>query len=45
MSNSCNPRVAQVTEELAKIARPGDLILTVGAGDIVKAGENLIKKA
>ena len=37
--------LAQVTEELAKIARPGDLILTVGAGDIVKAGENLIKKA
>ena len=37
--------LAEVTEELAKIARPGDLILTVGAGDIVKAGENLVKKA
>jgi len=34
--------LAEVTEELAKIARPGDLILTVGAGDIVKAGENLV---
>jgi len=34
--------LADVTEELAKIARPGDLILTVGAGDIVKAGENLV---
>ncbi len=37
--------LSEVTEELAKIARPGDLILTVGAGDIVKAGENLVKKA
>ena len=37
--------LAEVTEELARIARPGDLILTVGAGDIVKAGENLVKKA
>ena len=34
--------LAEVTEELAKLARPGDLILTVGAGDIVKAGENLV---
>ena len=34
--------LAEVTEELAKIAQPGDLILTVGAGDIVKAGENLV---
>ena len=36
--------LAEVTEELAKIARPGDLILTVGAGDIVKAGEKLVQK-
>ena len=34
--------LAEVTAQLAKIARPGDLILTVGAGDIVKAGENLV---
>ena len=34
--------LAEVTEALAKIARPGDLILTVGAGDIVKSGENLV---
>ena len=37
--------LAEVTEELAKLAKPGDLILTVGAGDIVKSGENLVKKA
>ena len=36
--------LAEVTEELAKIAQPGDLILTVGAGDIVKAGEKLVQK-
>ena len=34
----------EVTETLAKLARPGDLILTVGAGDIYRAGENLIKR-
>ena len=34
--------LAEVTETLAKLAQPGDLILTVGAGDIVKAGENLV---
>ena len=37
--------LAEVTDALAEIARPGDLILTVGAGDIVKAGENLVKRA
>ena len=26
-----------------QIARPGDLILTVGAGDIFRAGEKLLK--
>ncbi len=34
--------LAEVTETLAKLAQPGDLILTVGAGDIVKSGENLV---
>ena len=29
---------------LARIACPGDLILTVGAGDIFKAGEKLLKE-
>ncbi|MBP3411898.1 MAG: UDP-N-acetylmuramate--L-alanine ligase [Oscillospiraceae bacterium] len=33
----------QVTEHLKTIAQEGDLILTVGAGDIFKAGEALLK--
>ena len=32
----------ELTEHLREIAQPGDLILTVGAGDIYKAGEALI---
>ena len=38
------PTLAKVTETLRAIAQPGDLILTVGAGDIYKAGENLLKE-
>ena len=34
----------KVTDNLRRIANPGDLILTVGAGDIYRAGENLLKK-
>ena len=30
-------------EKLRALARPGDLILTVGAGDIYLAGEDLVK--
>ena len=33
----------QVTDYLRSIAGPGDVILTVGAGDIVRAGEALLK--
>lgn len=33
----------ELTEQLAKEARAGDIILTVGAGDIYKVGENLCK--
>ena len=33
----------EVTEWLRANARPGDLILTVGAGDIYRAGEALLK--
>jgi len=33
----------EVTAKLAELARPGDLILTVGAGDIYRAGEMLVK--
>ena len=34
----------QVTKELAKLAQPGDMLLTVGAGDIYRAGEMLLKR-
>lgn len=34
----------KVTAELAQLAQPGDLILTVGAGDIYRAGEKLLSK-
>ena len=37
------PTLADVTARLKEIARPGDLILTVGAGDIYLAGEDLVK--
>ena len=32
-----------VTETLRNLAQPGDIILTVGAGDIYRAGEALVK--
>ena len=32
----------QVTERLREIVQPGDIVLTVGAGDIYKAGEMLV---
>ena len=32
-----------VTEQFKKLAQPGDLLLTVGAGDIYRAGETLVK--
>jgi UDP-N-acetylmuramate--alanine ligase len=35
----------KVTNTLAELARPGDLILTVGAGDIYRAGEALLRMA
>lgn len=38
------PTLSRVTETLRALARPGDLILTVGAGDIYKAGEALLKE-
>ena len=34
----------QVTEYLRQIAREGDVILTVGAGDIYRAGDALLKE-
>ena len=35
----------KVTEQLSQLAQPGDLILTVGAGDIYRAGEKLLERA
>ncbi len=37
------PSLQDVTAFLRRTAQPGDLILTVGAGDIYKAGDNLLK--
>ena len=33
----------EVTEKLRQLAQPGDVILTVGAGDIYRAGEALLE--
>ena len=33
----------EITDRLQEIAAPGDLILTIGAGDIYKVGEALAK--
>lgn len=38
------PTFAELETALRRIAQPGDIILTVGAGDIYKIGENLAKK-
>jgi len=35
----------ETAQTLAELARPGDLILTVGAGDIYRAGEALVKRS
>ena len=34
----------EVTDALAQVAQPGDLILPVGAGDIFRAGEALVER-
>ena len=39
------PTLEAVTGVLRDLARPGDLILTVGAGDIYTVGEALVKEA
>lgn len=41
---STAPALDQVADTLAQIAQPEDLILTVGAGDIFRAGEKLLAK-
>ena len=37
------PTLTDVADELRRLAQPGDLILTVGAGDIYTVGEALVK--
>ena len=37
------PTLPEVTQRLRELAQPGDLILTVGAGDIYTVGEALVK--
>ena len=39
------PTLEDVTDRLAQLAQPGDLLLTVGAGDIHVAGERLLERA
>ncbi len=38
------PNKEDVPERIAEITRPGDIVLTMGAGDIWKAGEEILKK-
>ena len=38
------PALGDVTAFLRETAQPGDILLTVGAGDIYKAGEALLEK-
>ena len=37
------PTFPEVEEELKRKAQPGDIILTVGAGDVYKIGENIVE--
>ena len=39
----CCPEFSKLTDEIRAIAGEGDIILTVGAGDIYKVGEELLK--
>ncbi|MDE7242807.1 MAG: UDP-N-acetylmuramate--L-alanine ligase [Oscillospiraceae bacterium] len=39
------PTLEEAAETLMKTARPGDLILTVGAGDIYLVGEDMVRRA
>ena len=39
------PTFEEIVADLRKYAQPGDIILTIGAGDVYKIGEQLVKKA
>lgn len=41
--SSFYPSFGELEEALRKLASPGDIILTVGAGDVYKIGENMVK--
>ena len=41
----CIPEFDKLTEEIGSIAREGDIILTVGAGDIYEVGEALVLRS
>ena len=38
------PTLPDVTEQLRQIVRPGDVVITMGAGDIFRAGEALLEE-
>lgn len=38
------PSFEEIVADLRKYAQPGDIILTIGAGDVYKIGEQLVKK-
>ena len=38
------PTLPAVTEQLRQIVRPGDVVITMGAGDIFRAGEALLEE-
>ena len=38
------PTLPAVTEQLRQIVRPGDIVITMGAGDIFRAGEALLEE-
>jgi len=40
----CIPDFSALTDEIRNTARQGDIILTVGAGDIFKVGETLVQR-
>ena len=39
------PTFAEIERSLAETARPGDIILTVGAGDVFRIGEHLLNES